>query len=525
MDTNLIDIFGQKKISGLDISHHAVSYSELSMDRKKKWRLIKVAREVIRPDHSHDEKAALTSALGRLRSSIGKERIEVITNLNGTSVRNSLIQTPVLDYNKTCEWLDTNIERLIPAHVDLKDVNFSFQILSEAHQDQTILLSIARKKDVSRHRDLLKESGFDVMSVSAGVTDIINTLVFSGFSHDQPVIIAYLDYHKMTMILFKQGCILKYHEIGLVNPHSILHAEQTESLDTPNPITQCVSSLRNFMESLIAEDDVVAGAHSVLLRGARDYVSALAKELDKYNITAETGDKVVCDSGDQQIDPAFTLATGLALKGLYPLLNTINLSAPAECRYISGKNQKERTLRSIIYLGSGFIGIIIIMTILTGILQRWFENGANSMLTQSSQLAALQKLKSENARLTADICKSKTIIHNRSHIARLLYESGRLTPENCWLRKMEVHHSNDDAHQIDVTFTGICFSEIDVAELIRALRASSVAKDVKLLYAEKMNAKDVRSETRKYRRNLVKYQLSFMLKNWSETLSGSACAP
>ena len=108
MDINLIDIFGHKKISGLDISHHAVSYSELSMDRKKNWRLIKVAREVIQPEHSHDDKAALIPALGRLRSSIGRDRIEVITNLNGTSVRNSLIQTPVLDYKKTYEWLDAN---------------------------------------------------------------------------------------------------------------------------------------------------------------------------------------------------------------------------------------------------------------------------------------------------------------------------------------------------------------------------------------------------------------------------------
>ncbi|MEE4312167.1 MAG: PilN domain-containing protein [candidate division KSB1 bacterium] len=513
MNINFIDILGHRKFSGLDISHHAVSYSELSMDRNKNWRLIKVAREAIRYERSHDDKEALISALGRLRNSLEKDSIEVITNLNGTSVRNSLIQTPVLDYQSTSEWLDVNIERFIPAHVDLNDINFSFQILSESEQDQTILLSIAKKKDVNRHRELLKENGFDVLSVSAGVTDIINTLVFSGIAHERSIIIAYLDYHKMTMILFKKGYILKYHEIGLANPYSILNTEQSESPGTSRPISQCVSSLRNFIESLISENDIVGGEYNVLLRGAKDYASAVSEELEKYSISTENNDDVTHEPEEHHVGPEFTLATGLALKGLYPLLNTINLSEPEDHNEISVADEKERILRLIIYLGSGFLGVIIIMTLLTGILQRWYENGLNSVLMQSSQLAALQKLKSENARLTADIRKSKTIIHNRSHIARLLNESGRLIPANCWLREMQVHHSSDDAHQMDVTFTGISFSEIDVAELIRALRTSSVAENVKLLYTEKVNARDVRLKTKRFGQNLVKYQLSFTLKN------------
>ncbi len=525
MNLDIKDISLRERYWGLEICQNCVRMVELVQGRKG----ISVARWGCEPISSNNNNGSREtwSAVKTLKARLGIRHGRIVSRLDDIGVRHLMIKTPLLSYPETEQWLTENISGFLPTGISQEDVRFSFQIGSEQAEQQNVLLAIARKNAICNHIDTLKNIGFEVEAISSGSSDLVNVLSLQGDEFYQDTI-AILNIHRETtaIIICEAGHISFYKEIriSVTNKNLLVAEAPVGAFQTRNYIEEEDNSSQEWSEEV----------KQVLV----DYwIETLGKKpVSKIMLTAN--DEATLEHGMslQQISPVeiiqpmpdstaknaqpgfdYSLPAGLALKGHYPFLNTINFLSQEHISRNAEEREKRKSLRIMLIAGSLFLVMLCMVQLVRFYFAHQLSFSEDAIFQMQSHIVTLEKLKNDNEKLSQQIRHAREIIVNRSSHSQLLWEISRLLPEKLWLRELSVYESNgsdknpktnlNPAGSLCCAMNGFAFSEQQIAQFLKALEDSERFTNVRLLQTRMISAKEVFEKSKVRRVALIRFEV------------------
>jgi len=161
------------------------------------------------------------------------------------------------------------------------------------------------------------------------------------------------------------------------------------------------------------------------------------------------------EAGPQVLTPfglptEYTLAAGLAIRGLLPENRSTNLMPPSELEKVMNNLSKGLFHRVVLGCGGSLAALILVQLILTFYVN-YLQNKAEEVRLSSgfaqSELVILEKhnesMKSELVSLESDT--------SRSDLAMLLHDFARLVPEGVWLYKIAMTRTAKDGNLFSIS--------------------------------------------------------------------------
>ncbi len=530
MKLSFNDINLRESYLGLEIDSDSVKLVELVKRRKglilKKW-----GNQSIEHSSLAANEEAAAQAIEKLKERLGINKGKVVARMNGVGVRQTMVRAPLMSYMETEQWLNKNISQFLPPGVHRKDIVFSFHICSENEQYQHILLAIARKNEVEKQIKSLEDAGLEVESLGAGYSDVLNALAFYGDDFYQSnIAVINVNQEQTTIMVCEKGLVSFYQEFDLSIPckakEDFYQSDRLINLEAINinnsqqnaPVDLFQSWFLEVKQVLVDYWDKGLGEPSItkiILTGDSKQLLLLKKYLQSL-ADVEIGNplKGILTNG-HTVDAGFALCAGLAVKGCYPLLNTINL-LPQEIKKSNAINkEKKKVLKIILIVGVIFLGLLMIFQIVDLYLNHQLAASEESLQGMNSRIVAIERLKQENERLAQEIQQARTIIVNRSHTSQLLWEISRLLPQKVWLReitiekyqpdKLQEKNISDNSAMKNLSLTGLSFSEQQIAQFLKALEGSELLRNVRLIETSTLSEKEVYEKTKIRRVTLIRF--------------------
>jgi len=498
MKINLHKLKPQKSCIGLDINTHSIKLVELE-NRRDRLILKNLGSETLNGDlNGHD----VSQAIERLRKRLDIQNSTILTSMNGATVRHKLIKTPLLSYPETELWLQLHLAEYLPPGIRSSDVAFSFHIGQENHEQQHVLLSIVRKNDIQQRLELLQQAKLSPSAISSGCLDLLNTLALqSDDFFDKTVAIISQQSDKTTVIFCEQGLLADYQEIFIADNN--LWGEKIKHL------------LVHYWQQEQGKPPVA----KIFLTGTETEKPALRQCLEEIAaveiIEPLSG---IEKNGQSQLPPDFALATGLAVKGFYPLLNTIDLLPAAE-KQQHVQIQEKRSALNVMFLAGGFFLVLyLIISLWTRVVSSQLKTVDEQFSLLNAQIMAIEKLKQENRLLSEKILQVQGIVLKRSHHSERLYELSRMMPQQVWLRELSLGQNKKQATNSAVagneiiSLAGLAFSAAQVAMFLKSLEDSPSFTNVKLERMVTISAAEVWEKSKLRNIPLVKFIINLEIE-------------
>jgi Tfp pilus assembly PilM family ATPase/Tfp pilus assembly protein PilN len=523
---------------GLDIDSRVVKIVELEKCRKgmilKKW-----GSEPVPPQENGE---ALAESIKKLKHRMGLNGSRVITRMDGFGVRHTMVKTPVLSFTDTEQWLQENIHHYLPPGVQKNEVNLSFHIGSENGDEQDVLLVIARKSEINQRIDLLQNLGLEVESLGAGYSDVVNALFCYGeeFCHKNVAVIT-INPEQTTIIICENGFVSCYQELFLELPLDNNSAIQSPvdlpSADTEHLETDRQTDLNTIMQHWYIEVKQVLIDYwvkslnkqpisKIYLCGKSKWFLVVSKYLETIAETEIAQPLKGILSNGKKMAAEYALPAGLALKGHYPLLNSINLLPAENKEKNTFDKEKNRALRMILAAGIIFLLLVIFGNVSGLYVNNKLETSQENFQQLQSRIIALEKLESENVSLSQQIGLAKDILVNRSNYSLLLWELSRILPKKVWLReitiskqspnekkaKPEYSHTNSSHFSL----SGFTFTEQNIASVLKSMENSKMFTDLKLIQTRMISANQVYEKTKLKRVSLIRFTIDGTVREMSK---------
>jgi Tfp pilus assembly PilM family ATPase/Tfp pilus assembly protein PilN len=514
---------------GLDISSRFVKVVELEKNRKgmvlKKW-----GSEPVPQQENRD---ALAETIQRLKQRMGLNGSRVITRMDGFGVRHTMVKTPVLSFIDTEQWLQENIHHYLPPGVQQNEVTFSFYICAENGEQQNVLLVIAKNSEIIQRIDLLQNLGLKVESLGAGYSDVVNALLYyEDEFYQENVAIITINPEQTTIIICENGLVSCYQEllfelifenISAIHSSEGLLAGNTEHLETDrqtdlNTITQqWYLEVKQVLIDYWVKSLNKQPISKIYFCGKSKWFLVVSKYLETIAETEIAQPLKGILSNGKKLAAEYALPAGLALKGHYPLLNSINLLPAENKEKIALDKEKNRALRIILAAGIIFLLLVIFGNVSGLYVNNKLETSQENFQQLQSRIIALEKLESENLSLSQQIGLAKEILVNRSNYSLLLWEISRILPKKVWLREISVSKQSPDEKKMKAKFantnstnfslSGFTFTEQNIALVLKALENSKMFIDLKLIRTRLILAKQVYEKTKLKRVSLIRFTI------------------
>jgi Tfp pilus assembly protein PilN len=276
------------------------------------------------------------------------------------------------------------------------------------------------------------------------------------------------------------------------------------------------ASMRNEIDQVLAfqQKNGRAPIDQVLLVG--DHAeAAILQEIFPSSSTVAIGYPLqgILKEGER-LPPQCSLAAGLALKKYFPLLNTVDLLPYEQKAAIKLQRQKKQALHFILALGIFLLLSLLSLHVLTAAKTRELEETQDQLSVFDAEIARLDQMKKEGARLRQTLEDFRQLLTQRSQSARLLQEISSLMPEDVWLHElvtalpdtMKTPRENRSRNQLELQ--GWALNEEKVAAMLGRLESSSYFSEVHLRSTARLPASDVwqRSHLRKI--PLIEFEVS-----------------
>ncbi|MBD3290778.1 hypothetical protein GF337_18370 [candidate division KSB1 bacterium] len=525
MDLNIKDLSLRERYWGLEINRDCVKLLELFSSRKG-FAVGRWGSEPISGTNGSNDND-VRAAIKKLKERLGIRHGRIVSRIDDIGVRHLMTETPMLSYPETEQWLMENISGFLPAGISQEDVRFSFQIGNEQVEQQNVLLAIARKNEISNHIDTLKNIGFEVEAISSGSSDLVNVLALQRDEFYQDTIaIVNMQAETTAIIICERGHISFYKEIRIsaTNKNLLVAETPVGAFQTRNYIEEGDNSSQEWSDEI----------KQVLV----DYwIETLGKKpVSKIMLTSNDETTLEHGMSLQQISPVeimqpmpegapenaqpgfdYSLPAGLALKGHYPFLNTINFLPVEHIARNAEEREKRKSLRIMLIAGSLFLVMLCMVQLVRFYFAHQLSLSEDAIFQMQSHIVTLEKLKNDNEKLSQRIRHAREIIVNRSNHSQLLWEISRLLPEKLWLRELSVYESNgsdkkskttlNPAGSLRCAMNGFAFSEQQIAQFLKALEDSERFTTVRLLQTKMISAKEVYEKSKLRRVALIRFEV------------------
>lgn len=223
-------------------------------------------------------------------------------------------------------------------------------------------------------------------------------------------------------------------------------------------------------------------------------------------------------SAGKGLDPAYATAAGLAVKELYPFLNTLNLMPQADIAEHRAWTDKNAALRFILHAG-GALCLVLAALILTRFgLQKRMASAEERMLAMSDRITALESMEREKTRLEGRLSEIRRLPQREGRTVHVLETLGRLVPPDLWLQN--VHTGAVSGKQASaagdsvLSIEGLAFNEQSLTVFLSSLENTALFQPVRLAGSSRLPADEAERMTgNRIRSSLVRFTVICGLPN------------
>ena len=476
---------------GIHITQHAIRWVEISRINEK-LKLKKVAVEKVEND--------LASSLNKL---IGKLNISfpyVTVNIDGSHVKQKLIELPDFDEQEYLQyWVEEQQKDLIPKGLNQEEFVIKHHFVGVEPEQRYALFITARKQAIVDRVELLRTAGLKPVAITTGHLQAGYGLAFDEKFIDgkAPLLSIYED--GSTLHLYNQGVLSKYYEL------SGSWASISEAVDEAITILVSDGSSQNLKEQII---HVAASEYYNEAEPPSTFTEPFAKNTVMVQLLSEL-------SGvDNSISSDFAIACGMAIRQLYPAMDTINLLGAEEHEIITKEIQKKDAFLTGILSGGAVVLVFLLLMIAQFFLSSNLENATQQVARMSDKIDRVNLVAEKVTHLNDQVVQARALVEGRTSMAEMLEVTGRSLPNRVWLNELSFSKSETGN---EVTLYGYAHNDALVAALMERLEKETETQNVRLIYSESVSSEDVYDNSSFENVNLVQFEVRMTMKSKSET--------
>ena len=411
---------------------------------------------------------------------------DVVIRVHGRGIRYFLFNTPHLAEAALPAYITKEISRRLPPGMTLPKCQMGWHVTQRNEQGFSILVAYAQTGWIEEAIQILHQAGLQPRFVGAFGFDTL-----SAFATDP----AFFEGLRLYLICEHDEIILTVLRNGQIREAQTI---ETHSVEWKEELQRLVTQWRKTNE----------GKTEVLLTGEQAEIVHQDLQTILPDMVMASPLRGVSQTG-LSLPDSYALSAGLAMKALYPELNTLDLTPGSLKREAVDRDEKKKGFRWLLLAGAGLFVLMLIMNLGQWIAGSILTRSEDQMLEMNDRIFAVELAEKEQAQLGRDLKEMKALVTERSNTAELLHEIGKLVPEKIWLSRISMGPPKEKtADQRDqILVNGWSLKQEDIADYISRLEASSLFKEIRLIETEKIDRDDVYELSKAYRKSVVRFTI------------------
>jgi len=427
---NLARLAGIGTILGVDLEGDGVSIVELKARGNpfKEW----PTRFEVRSVQSYEWGKAATieekaeKLLGSLKNS--KTKFAVV-NARSSAVRTLTVQIPggVEDLN---EWIAEHFDKLLKLPIPIDQVSVGYEVLTESTAGKLVEITFVKNSEIEDLNALFKKAKLDLLSVGAGSRDAPNVLIASlGKMNERDIRFYYADDRQSTRTTIVRGM-------------------RTEVITVPR--------------SEVPDEKTGNSGEVVFASKEHNPPSSSTQLFKPWGLPSQ-----------------YTVAAGLALKGLLPSLSPLNFLDAGLKERLSEKIA-QLFLRRAALAVAALILLLLLGQILTEVyLQNRMDKIDSKVLSAGPLYVEVESLKKEVTVLEGKLSGSGATI-KPTHLGERFHEIAEIAPDNLWFSSMKIDEQLNPGTLV-LSIAGFARSSEQVTDFLKSLQRAGLCHSARLV--------------------------------------------
>jgi len=303
------------------------------------------------------------------------------------------------------EWITEHAARLLKLPIPLADLEVRWNILDTSSTRTALELTFVRKRDLEDVREVLKAARLTLLSLSAGVSDVLNTLLVSDpLVAEKNFTVAYVEGTKVSLLPLTRA----KRSVTVVLPQG-LDASTRSKLDEGELHW---AGVRSFSEVLPQD-----------------------RELKPYNLT-----------------PEYALATGLALKGFLPELNPVDFLSEGEREQKTVSLWQGALQRTAMSLGSILFLVLALQAVASMALGHMKEEAEDEVNTSQALQTEVKGLRERVNVLEAQVQRTESGA-SQGNLSRVLHELARAVPASVRIDRLQAQAQQQNTLRLTLSLS------------------------------------------------------------------------
>jgi len=199
----------------------------------------------------------------------------------------------------------------------------------------------------------------------------------------------------------------------------------------------------------------------------------------------------------------------MAVKQLYPALDSVNLLGEEEQVFVREQIQKKDSLLTGILIPGSVVLIWLLIMAVQGYHQSQLTNASEQVEQLNNKITAVANADSSLSRWVRKVEQARELVAQRTRFASLMETIGKTVPNGVWFTGMNIRNEQS---QSQVKLQGLSNSENHVATLMEHLEHTDRLSDVRLVLSDRVQEKDIYKKGRYANVPLVKFEIRFRSK-------------
>lgn len=479
--------FVQHRGIGLHITDRVIRWVQLSRIRQR----ICIGRVAYREVKSGD----LQVTLKGLVEEIMPDFLFVTANIDPAAVDMHVLELPFIeDEEYLVQWIRESALELLPANSNVEDYAVTHHLFGDPEEGQRSLFVVTLKKAVRERVDLLESAGLKPVLLTTGTIDPGYTVMF-----DEDVTTG----TTWLLSVFEDQSVLLHYRNGLLEQVHTLVTEETK----PGEVLAEAESLV-LTEAAYREEMQHKQAY-LISGGLMDF------ELNDYEPEnsgtsrlefQQLGPLSHLEYKGHTLSPEFAVACGLALKQLYPSIDTLNLLEKRELEAAAEAIEKKDAMHTVVGMGA-VVGILFLILMLF----QWYLGGEVEktdarVAALEDKITAVSEARNRVIRLTENVTEGKRLVAERTSTARILETLANALPTGLWLNELRLD-ATTGLRDTEIILYGFAWNDALVAVLLERFEQQKESRNVRLVYSEQAKTQDIYGDPSYSRRELVSFEV------------------
>jgi len=473
--------FIQHAGAGIHFTKKSIRWIELSRVRHK----LSIKQSAVQAIENGDTKTALCKLIEKIRPSFPY----VTANLDPPDVHQTVIEVPFQDDEDALfEWLAHAPKKLIPDDANLEDFAISHYLFGDPEEVQRCLFVLAGNEAVEARINLLHSAGLHPVILTSGDLEAGYGMMFNQ---------SFITADALLIKSFEnRGCLLEYQK-GLLADFQIFD-ETSDAKELVEEAQSMLASRSGFQDGdsgiqmFLSTDQAVS--HSWIGGSSAVKIREVCP-LSHLTFKNETL------SGEQ------TVACGMAVKQLYPGLDSINLLNSFTAKYALESIEKKDALITTAAAGGVLLLIFMILAVSGWIVENRKQQLDEQVAAMQDKITSVENARQQVSELRSAIVQVRNLVDGRRSIVGHIEAVGRALPAGVWFDDLRLQAESGSGKPIKLTVRGYALRERHISVLLENLERQKEIQEIRLAFSEQVDTNDIFEQENYREKSLIRYEI------------------